>query len=364
MSQLPVPDPCLEQVVNDTPYRHFDCDKMGPGRRFFDTVAVKGTFSFSTGTVELAEEQSPIALADEYWDPEEADRSSVRQVGDLLLYKPGCDILLTGTARSPGYQPAYEWQASVLVHRAGTPIVQARAAVFAPRYFRYHDRGWMLESGDAARDVPIRYELAYGGAQLRPMAHAAPEWQVYPRNPSGTGYFDWEALDERLDYAAPQWEAVGHPFSMRDRDIPLAGFGPVARSWEPRVDLAGTYDEAWESQMLRDVEAGLPADYPADFDPRFFHYAHPDLVTPTHLIGDEELVLDGLVGLQNAFAIRLPGIRLDARLRNGQGDEREQALALDTVHLDLDRALMHLTWRLTLDQQLDIRAATIKEVRL
>ena len=366
MSGSPVPDPCLTEVDNETPYEHFDCDKMGPGRRFFDTVIVKGSFSFSSGALTPSEERAPIALSDEYWDLDAPERSSIRQVGDAVLYKPGTDILVTGTARSPGYQPAYQWDASVLVRKGGSALVHARATVFAPRMFRFQDRGWMLEAGDATRDVPIRYELAYGGAYPRwtNRGEVETEWSIYQRNPCGTGYFDWEALDERLDYSAPQWEAVGRPFSVDDVDVPLAGFGPIARFWEPRIDLAGTYDERWEQRMLREVAEGLPADYPEDFDPRFFQYAHPDLICATHLAGDEEIVLDGLVGLQQEFALRLPGTRLNARLRSGTGEELEQPLLLDTVHLDLDRALLHLTWRLTLDQQRDIRAAIITEGRI
>src|SRR5262245_55208654 len=67
-------------------------------------------------------------------------------------------------------------------------------------------------------EVPIRYELAYGGAyqeaapkQDEDGGAAEPTWIVYRPNPSGTGFFDERALDTAVEYRAPQWQPHAHP---------------------------------------------------------------------------------------------------------------------------------------------------------
>lgn len=88
MGTPPVPDPRLEDVRNDTPFELFQCDKMGVGRRFFDTVVVKGTFALTPQRVGIAREQLPIVLGDELWDRANAERSSLKHAGEVLLTKP------------------------------------------------------------------------------------------------------------------------------------------------------------------------------------------------------------------------------------------------------------------------------------
>ena len=116
----------------------------------------------------------------------------------------------------------------------------------------------------------------------------------------------------------------------------------VARPWTSRLKYAGTYDDAWLHATREDVAAGRPADYARDFDPRFFQCAHPGLILPDYLEGDEEIVLTGLMpGAASGsssraasgsssraasgsssraapFAIQLPGVRAVAELRNGK----------------------------------------------
>lgn len=137
----------------------------------------------------------------------------------------------------------------------------------------------------------------------------------------------------------------------------MTGFGPVARPWTCRLRYAGTYDDAWLRAAREDVAKGLPADYARDFDPRFFQCAHPALITPEYLDGDEEVTLAGLMPGARPFTLRLPGVRVVAELRNGKESTSLEALCLDTMHIDLDAATVSLCWRLTLNQARDVRAA-------
>lgn len=58
----PIPDPRLERLRNLTPFVAQRCDKMGVGRRFFDTVVLKGTFDLGPGVLRRAAVQAPVML--------------------------------------------------------------------------------------------------------------------------------------------------------------------------------------------------------------------------------------------------------------------------------------------------------------
>jgi hypothetical protein len=367
MSAPPIPEPRLRKVKNETPFRWFDCDKMGPGRRFFDVVIVKGTFKLTEGLLRLATAQADVSLGDESWDAEVPEHASLRLPGDAILTKPSTDVLVTGTARRA--EPLTGWNAGVVVRRQGATLFEHWAAVYGRRAWRHRRaKGWTLDDPEPAIEVPLRYELAYGGAYRKSGraaeadeagAGAPPEWIVHQPNPSGTGFFDLDALDVDRDVRAPQWEDHANPVGEMNRDVAVAGFGPIARPWAARAKYAGTYDEAWERGMREDTDRGLPADYPGDFDPRFFQCAHPGLVAPSRMQGDEEISLVGVVAREGPFTMQLPGKRLMARLVDGAGDWQNERLVLDTVHVDLDEEEVYLTWRITLDQSRDIRGAAI-----
>mgnify|MGYP001443655655 CR=1 FL=1 len=108
-----IPQPQLRTVRNLTPFPHFQCDKMAPGRALYDTLVVKGTYELVPDRLRLAEVQTPVVLADEYWDPSNATRSCVRTAGDVMLTKPATDILVTGTARTPGRRSVPAWDVAV-----------------------------------------------------------------------------------------------------------------------------------------------------------------------------------------------------------------------------------------------------------
>ena len=166
-------------------------------------------------------------------------------------------------------------------------------------------------------------------------------------------------MDASAEYRAPQWQTRAHPVTRFNQEVALCGFGPVARPWASRLGYAGTYDDAWIQKTREEVARGMVSDYAADFDPRFFQCAHPELIAPSYLVGDEEIVLTGLVADGGLETLELPALRVTAALRDGEGSLSQRPLPLDTVHIDLDAATMSLCWRLTLDPALDVQAAML-----
>jgi hypothetical protein len=356
-----VPRPRLTSVQNLTPFAFMQCDKMAPGRRFHDTVVVKAAFELTPGLLHRAG-AAGIALVDEWRDPARPERSSLARAGDVLLFKPSTDLIVTGTARSPGGRAARAWDVAVAVRdREGATLLSHALRATGPRRWEHRAlRGWTLSEPDLATEVPIRYELAYGGAFVHP-EHG---WNVCDANPSGLGHCDPEMLDTSRAYPAPQWELPDHPVARMNAEVPLAGLGPISRPWSSRRRYAGTYDDAWQRRMREEAAEGWPIDYPADFDPRFFQCASPSLVTREYMRGDELIGLSGLCGGDEPFVTRLPCIRVCASLARAPGDWTDVALPLDTVHVELDAKRVYLSWRLSLDQSRGFEAAilTVEEM--
>lgn len=359
-----LPEPQLTAVENWTPFAVTDADKMGPGGRFYDTIVVKGTFDLTEGRLRRAAEQQPIVYADQYWDKAAPERSSLKQAGDVVLYKPNTDVFVTGTVRTPTKKPLTDWNVGVEVRGAHGKVIEHAATVTGPRKFRYSSlTGWSLTSPEPALEVPIRYELAYGGAypdrRVAPAPDGGRQYDVWRENPSGTGHFDERELNPGLEYDGPQWGLTDQLPSQMNKPVPLAGFGPVARHWSCRLGKAGTYDDAWKKRAREQVIANGFADYPDDFNLEFFQCAPSQMISKEHLLGDEVVVLKNMIEGREDFRFQLPEVELTARLvDHGQIWYPGQFL-LDTVHVDLQSERVMLTWRMTLDQARGIEAAVI-----
>ena len=149
------PDPRLTHVTNETPFELFACDKMGVGRRFYDTVVLKGTFALTPDRIQIASEQRPIVLADELWDPRDSEHSSIKHAGEVLLTKPTTDVILSGHASAPGAAPLTDWWASVEVRGSEDLDVNHTCYVIGPNEWRRTRAGdWELTDPSPTTAVP------------------------------------------------------------------------------------------------------------------------------------------------------------------------------------------------------------------
>ncbi|MDH6590397.1 hypothetical protein M2165_000286 [Variovorax sp. TBS-050B] len=363
-----IPSPRLQQVRNATRFPHFQFDKMGKGRRFYDVVILCASHVLAAGRLMAAASHRGPVFADEPWDPAAAELSSLRRATDVLLRKPGTDVYITGAASALHWTARSDWWVELQVSRQGAVLLHKALHLTGPRVWHWHPdpEQRTLSEPVPTHEVPLRYELAYGGwwfdqgddPEAAPRIHAA--------NPSGTGCFG-TALREHHPKArqaaghvfqGPQIEVVDTPvLRANQKDTPVAGLGPIARHWQPRAGLAGTYDEAWQRRNAQEPFM----DYAEDFDERFFQYAPADQVVPHHLVGDECLRLSGFFASTESIEMQLPLVGIQALCRRGDGSEYAEQMKLDTVHLDLDEMLVHLTWRLTLDQTADTVAVDLAE---
>jgi hypothetical protein len=287
-------------------------------------VIAKITWAVSPlGAVSLASPQSPVRFSDVKLtdDP----RGSIRYPSDLIDEKLGTDIVLLGTAY-PQAEGATEQDVSLRVEaRHGS--IKKTLKVYGPRVWQSAMMG--IAPGPASRlgPTPLLYELTYGGVDESDPKDIVAE----RRNPAGSG-FSARRL-KIVGEAAPPIEDPRAPLSSR-APAP-GGFGPIPAHWAPRVERAGSYDDAWRRERA-------PV-RPTDFDVRHNSCAQPDLWSERPLVGDEPVEILGATP-EGVWRFKLPRYApVFTSIIRGRAEER--ATHLDTVLIDADERRVELTYR-------------------
>ena len=335
------------QVENHTPFPVIAFEKHGRAGHIFDVIAFKMTFRLKNGYyADLDDEQAGLIMADEYYG--EPETSSLKYETDLVLYKRNADIHVIGSA-SPVGGSGTQWMAGI---RVG--YFSKRLTLSGPRYWRYENRRWQQGQPENVSAVPLRYELAYGGAW--PAGDRPEDKQIFSANPLGCGYYpNIRHLDIAQEYRAPQLTRFSQEKEEISHDIGTIctpqGMGPISRWWQSRLQYAGTYDNNW-------IENCRPF-FPDDFSEHFYNSAHPELIYPTHLSGNEPIVLEGLLPEARRMVTGLPGYQPVCVLTDINNHSHTRFPVADTLTINLDEHLIYLTWRLTVPVALQMREAVL-----
>lgn len=257
------------------------------------TVVAKATFSLRHDESALPIEPEEIVRNDEPLGGTE----SVRRASDLAPRLRGARILVRGHACAPYGKPVPSLQARVAVFRDGQWLVDKTLHVYGDR--PSHD----VEPAPFVR-MPLSYERAVGGPGDA-------------ENPVG-------AADGML---------LPNIFDAQDSERP-AGFGPIARSWKPRVDLA--------------APGGSPEapNLPDNFDVGFFDPAPRDQIFDK-IRGDEWIALEGLHPEETTSMCCLPGFSATAFLAQLGSDKppTRLVLAADTLLIDTQQWVVSVLFR-------------------
>jgi hypothetical protein len=282
---------------------------------------LKGTFLIGEDeALHAAPDQAPILDADAYrGDPA---TSSLRVESDVTPLKPRSDVQIDAVARSPDGAPARAW-----IVRARVGAIDKRLRVTGPRRWERGRLGYTLTDPEPCTEVPIVYERAFGG-----VFRAGDRVEALEENPVGVGFVPADAQPSEAILPAPQIEDPDDPIGTLGAAHTPQGLGPIARGWQPRYARCGTLDEAWRAERW-------PA-LPVDFDAAFYNGAHPDLVYPGYLRGDEEVVLEGVDPRPLRFT--LPAVRV--ALFAGPRREIPDPL-LDTLFIDVPARRVIITWK-------------------
>ncbi|MER8643405.1 DUF2169 domain-containing protein [Mesorhizobium sp. M1252] len=264
-----------------------------------------------------AEEQLPVTLSDvPFGDPA---LSSTRYEADIAILKPGIDVIVNGTAYAPNGKPVREMQAGL---KFG-PLQKVLSIVGD----RIYDAGSYSAPHPFTR-MPIIYERAYGGTNA--------DLKTDPRNPLGVGFAHARSVDPAVKTQAPNITYPAEPFmSPSDKPRP-AGFGALGRGWQPRLRLAGTYDQNWI-----DNQWPLP---PKDYDPRYNLAAPADQQLPD-LNGSDQVTLIGLTP-GGRWSFKLPRVVAPIRLIFDDRVE-DHIFKADTIIIEPDMFRVTLKARVT-----------------
>ncbi|PRQ09207.1 DUF2169 family type VI secretion system accessory protein [Enhygromyxa salina] len=306
-----------------------------PDRRGVDTIVVVLKASFVVAdTLEIAAEQRPITLADEYWGDPTA--SSLRYPTELHLPKPAADVIVIGEACAPRAQAVTELDVHV---RVADQLRRARV---------YGDRSWVEYGGHVQPSrplpfvrTPITWERAFGGR------HLSDAQSTEHRNPVGVGLLGARRPQAMIGQPVPNVDDPDEPLTWLGQTPTPTGFAAIAPTWQPRVAYAGSYDASWRKHQAPFL--------PTDFDPRFFCSAAPGHSFASGLHGGEPVTLSGF-DADRAWQFALPRCRFEVRAVVA-GATNDLNPVLDTVLIETtnDHHLsVALTWRasLAVDEQL------------
>lgn len=338
------------RVESSTPWPHLLFERRTPADEPLMVIVVQAVLGLDDESfARPLRAQLPVHLADLYrGDP---TCTSLRREGSLATFKPRSDIHVDAIAHAPGGTPASEWPVRI---RVGT--IDKSLRILGPRAWEHRDGAWKLGAPEPVTEVPMSWERAFGGAHTIDGKRVAEE-----RNPLGTGFLP-DGVDTSAPIAAPQILAPDEPEHVAGERYVPQGIAPVSRDAAWRLDHAGTYDETWRRERAPRL--------PDDFDARFYNSAHPDLIVPGYLRGDEPIEL---VNLTPSGRLRtgLPGLRYEVVItRRSERDERVEVLPLhlDTLHLavaapDPKQHLATLTFRACVPMGEGLRAAHIRAAK-
>lgn len=304
---------------------------MRPDGRELLVVVVKGTFTIpmSGGAPKLADEQIPLVDADTFTG--EPGLSAPIYESDYCPVKQRCDVLLLGSAYAPYGAPAERVRVSLRVGQMSKEFDVVGNRVWLNDMF-----GSTATRPEPFTVMPISYDTAFGG--LDNLSPDTNKHEAYLSNPIGKGFYPKSKASLFDGKPLPNTEERGRPISSPTGDYNSMGFGPIGRSWQPRPNYAGTYDQDW----IDDVFPFLPA----DFDERYYQSAPLDQQID-FLRGGEEVTLLNLTP-EGRSAFRLPRLDVPVTFYLKNYEEKELDASGDTLIIEPDLGRFTVLWRASL----------------
>lgn len=301
---------------------------MEPSGRELLVVAIKGTFNIPQDGSEpkLMDELVTLVDADVYTgDP---GFSAPLYEVDYAPHKLRCDVLLNGSAYAPSGRPAKKVPVKL---RVGNMVKEFD--VIGDRVWQVSKMGYTHSFPQPFTVMPISYDRAFGGSDN--MHSDKSKHSAYMPNTVGRGYHvntSHELMDNR---PLPNTEERGKSVSLPAGKYRPMGFGVIARSWEPRYKLGGTYDQNWIDNVFPFL--------PADFNDAYYQAAPVDQQID-FLKGDEVVELINLTP-QGRTIFRLPKKEIPVVFFLKKGGKEEKEAVADTLVLEPDLDRFTITWR-------------------
>lgn len=308
-------------------------------------VVAKATFELplNGATPRRAEVPVPLIEADQFSGA--PGLSAPLFETDYAHRKPGCDVLLVGSA----YAPEGRQAARIAVGLRVGPMIKQFTVVGERRWQRRFS-GVSCTAPLPFLTMPISYDVAFGGTH-----HADDDGcaKTFLANPVGRGY--WYRTNDIDGKPLPNTEAPDQPVLRPDGAYRPMAFSPIGRNWAPRVRYAGTYDRAW-------IENTAPL-WPDDFDHRYFQAAPPDQII-SYPSGGEDIELRNLTP-DGQRAFKLPVHLMPVTFIPHSGRDLTVQAPIDTIVLEPDSQRFTIAWRANLPlarSVFDVRETIVGEM--
>ncbi len=260
----------------------------------------------------------------------EPNKSSVRMESDFSPLKPTTDVTANVTAYAPNQQPSSKWEAGI--HLEGLP--PAMLNIYGPRCWERVLMVPVYSEAEPCTCVPIRFENAFGG-------HCNESDTVSEFNPIGKGMLPVGETLNRQSVHQLEWVDEVLEESKARKPQPPAGFGVHHRSWQPRLCLAGTYDQKW-------LDNHHPL-LPTDFDRRHYLAGSERLRPKKFLKGGESIRFFNLDPLYSTVTLKVPEHNFLWEVQMENGDKGVGRCHLDSLHFDMengvDGGVITVTWK-------------------
>ena len=304
-------------LKNYTPFAGMAWESWDANGQTFVTSLLRLKFKLVKGEevgewkMQLLPLQGELFGADEFYDKERM--GSVKYESDYVPFKPCADLVVNGTAIYPNGEEGTTWSCGVALYdKSMEKLCGLRLRVNAKKEYGVRK---------PIKEVPIRYELTRGGILSQKEDE---EGKLVPKrvdryNPKGCGKYKYKESDESCE------EQIFYADGLSLKAPP--GFGFIHRSWKSRLDLAGTYDQAWI-----DNQHPLP---PHDFNYLHHQGAHPELMLKDYIEVGSRVELENLTKEESKIWFIIPEYKLLSRIKT-QTDSKIEVLMLDTLIVDLD----------------------------
>jgi hypothetical protein len=246
---------------------------------------------------------------------------------DQRYVRGGVDLLVFGSARSPGGKPVPSIE--VVAHVG--PNWRARLVAWGDRYWRPGLTGLAPGAPEPTSAVPLTLERAYGGKDRWDGIDVA-----CVDNPDGRGFY------------LESGRALGNPLpNLEDPDAPI-------RAWDDRPEPVGTgpCPQTFPPRVRRNVELDETGKQIRGLKPEFYNDAFPKMIAPRVSPG-ERVSITG-VREDGALAFVLPVNDIRVRIEVGD-DIGERTPAIDQIGVEPDARRVFLTYRFSFTYHLTPR---------
>ncbi len=326
----------MPYATNVTPFQAMATEHRFYNGHPYDCLFVKGTFRLTHDCRLLPLLDQPAFVVNDVYEGDE-DCSALAYPSDIIPFKPGTDVVVTGSARLANGMQASRWLATLAVHRDGhdRPLLHKSVQLTGPRYWRHGlMSGWTLSDVEPTNAVKLSYALAYGGGSAE---HREKPQDIHWPNPFGRGYWGRDKPDEMLTHQAPQILSPEVEGLKWRESLQSVGLSPVDGAQQARLQFAGTYDEHWE----KEVKPNIPLDMKLDF----WNTVPQDQVMHPYLQGGEEVRTVGLFPIEGGeCSFKLPDYRVFAVPLRDERKFDALDMNLDTVLIDLDKKQVTVRW--------------------